>query len=200
MLQRDVQRFAGCFSRADVLPVRASYGTVARHLDHHAQARMLGMAGVTDNSIDAGSDRDFIVEFCAATATTIMHLARFAAGVIGWPLAEADRRLAEWIRHEADHLYGHPQALLRLMAGMPLMASHPTGDTIAPLADAAKSVRICLGICVRIVNGLLFDSGAPAADEQRQFDRVSTLIEQNRTLAGDLRDAITGGAMEVCAS
>jgi hypothetical protein len=120
------------------------------------------MAGVADNSIDAGSDRDFVVEFCAAAATTMLHLARFAAGLMAWPLVESDRNMAAWIRHAADQLYSHPQAILQLMAALPLTTSHPAQDTMCPLVDAADTALICLKISAQLLDALHVDAGTPA--------------------------------------
>ncbi|HWE63189.1 MAG TPA: argininosuccinate lyase, partial [Chloroflexota bacterium] len=141
MLQRDVQRFAGCFSRADVLPLGSgALAGVPYPVDRLWLAAELGMAGVAQNSIDAVSDRDFAIEFSACAATTMMHLSRFAEETVLWCSAEfgffelddsfatgssimpqkKNPDMAELIRGKTGRVYGDLQALLTLMKGLPL--------------------------------------------------------------------------------
>src|SRR6266446_5295160 len=89
MLERDAGRFADCSKRANVCPLGS--GAIAGStlkLDRAYVAKLLGFAGVTQNSMDAVSDRDFIVEFHAAAALTGAHLSRLAEDVILWSSAE----------------------------------------------------------------------------------------------------------------
>ena len=89
MLQRDVQRFASCCARADVLPLGSgALAGVPYPVDRAWLAEDLGMAAVAQNSIDAVADRDFAIEYCSAAAMTMMHLSRFAEEVVLWCSSE----------------------------------------------------------------------------------------------------------------
>src|SRR4030042_233608 len=75
MLQRDVERFQGCLERTDVLPLGSgALAGVPYPIDREFVARELGFSRISQNSLDAVSDRDFIVEFQASAAMAMMHL------------------------------------------------------------------------------------------------------------------------------
>jgi len=89
MLQRDRERFADCARRADVMPLgAAALAGTAFPIDREALARDLGFAAVSPNSLDAVSDRDYVLEYLSAAATTGMHLSRLAADLTLWATAE----------------------------------------------------------------------------------------------------------------
>src|SRR5207245_466119 len=89
MLQRDRERFADCGRRVDVMPLgAAALAGTAFPVDREALARELGFASVTLNSLDAVSDRDYVLEYLAAAAVAGMHLSRLAADLSLWATAE----------------------------------------------------------------------------------------------------------------
>ena len=175
MLQRDVQRFAGCFSRADVLPLGSgALAGVPYPVDRGWLAAELGMAGVAQNSIDAVADRDFAIEFCAAAATSMMHLSRFAEEVVLWCSAEfgfweledgfatgssimpqkKNPDVAELIRGRTGRVYGDVQALLTLMKGLPLAYNRDMQEDKTPLFDARDTLLACLEAAAGLVRAL----------------------------------------------
>ncbi len=156
MLQRDRERMAGCAARADRLPLgAAALAGTAFPIDREALARDLGFAGVTPNSLDAVSDRDYILEYLAAAAIAGMHLSRLAADLTLWATAEfgfvefADAfatgssimpqkknpDVAELIRGKSGRLYGSLVAVLTTMKGLPL--SYNSGEHYATATDLA---------------------------------------------------------------
>lgn len=175
MLQRDVQRLAGCFTRADVLPLGSgALAGVPYPVDRAWVAAELGMAGVAHNSIDAVADRDFAIEFCAAAATTMMHLSRFAEEVVLWCSAEfafwelddsfatgssimpqkKNPDVAELIRGKTGRVYGDLQALLTLMKGLPLAYNRDMQEDKTPLFDARDTLLACLEACAGLTRAL----------------------------------------------
>jgi argininosuccinate lyase len=175
MLQRDVQRFAGCFTRADVLPLGSgALAGVPYPVDRQWLAAELGMAGVAQNSIDAVADRDFAIEFCAAAATAMMHLSRFAEETVLWCSSEfafwdlddsfatgssimpqkKNPDVAELIRGKTGRVYGDLQALLTLMKGLPLAYNRDMQEDKVPLFDAADTLAACLEACTGLVRAL----------------------------------------------
>ena len=83
MFQRDKERFHDCFKRVDVLPLGSgALAGVAHAIDRDFVARELGFSKVSTNSLDAVSDRDFVIEFEATAALTMMHLSRLAEEII----------------------------------------------------------------------------------------------------------------------
>jgi argininosuccinate lyase len=89
MMQRDVERFQDCFKRTDVLPLGSgALAGVAYLVDRDFVAKQLGFSTISKNSIDAVSDRDFMIEYEAAAAMSAMHLSRLAEEIILWSSAE----------------------------------------------------------------------------------------------------------------
>ncbi len=175
MLQRDVQRFAGCCSRADVLPLGSgALAGVPYPVDRAWLAGELRMAGVAQNSIDAVADRDFAIEFCGAAAMTMMHLSRFAEETVLWCSAEfgfwdlddsfatgssimpqkKNPDVAELIRGKTGRVYGDLHALLTLMKGLPLAYNRDMQEDKPPLFDAVDTLSACLEACASLVRAL----------------------------------------------
>lgn len=167
MFGRDIGRLEDCYRRADVLPLGAGAlaGTVFP-LDREFVARELDFGRITENSLDAVSDRDFIIEFCAAAALIMMHLSRFCAEIILWSTAEfafievddayatgssimpqkKNPDMAELIRGKAGRVYGCLQAALTMMKGLPLAYNKDMQEDKEILFDAVDTVKKCLAV------------------------------------------------------
>jgi argininosuccinate lyase len=175
MLQRDVQRFAGCYGRADVLPLGSgALAGVPYPVDRAWLAAELGMAGVAQNSIDAVADRDFAIEFCGAAATAMMHLSRFAEETVLWCSSEfgfwdlddsfatgssimpqkKNPDVAELIRGKTGRVYGDLMGLLTIMKGLPLAYNRDMQEDKVPLFDAVDTLQACLEACAGLVRAL----------------------------------------------
>ena len=141
MLQRDIGRFGDCLVRTDVLPLGSgALAGVAYDIDREFVAKELGFSQVSQNSMDAVSDRDFVLEYEAAASICMMHLSRLAEEIILWSSAEFDfieldeayatgssimpqkknPDVAELARGKAGRVYGSLMALLTAMKGLPL--------------------------------------------------------------------------------
>ncbi|MDD5038172.1 MAG: argininosuccinate lyase, partial [Dehalococcoidales bacterium] len=141
MLQRDVDRFNDCLKRTDVMPLGSgALAGVAYNIDRKFLARELGFSQLSRNSIDAVSDRDFILEYEAAASICMMHLSRLAEEIILWSSTEFDfvelddsyttgssimpqkknPDVAELVRGKTGRVYGKLMALLATMKALPL--------------------------------------------------------------------------------
>ncbi|OGO23660.1 MAG: argininosuccinate lyase [Chloroflexi bacterium RBG_16_51_9] len=141
MLQRDTDRFIDCLERTDVLPLGSgALAGVAYDTDREFLAKELGFSQISRNSMDAVSDRDFIIEYEAAASICVMHLSRLAEEMILWSSAEFDfielddayttgssimpqkknPDIAELVRGKTGRIYGNLMALLTTMKGLPL--------------------------------------------------------------------------------
>jgi argininosuccinate lyase len=178
MLERDAQRFAGCADRANVCPLGS--GAIAGStlpLDREHAARLLGFVDargrprVTQNSMDAVSDRDFAVEFCAAGALVAVHLSRLAEDLILWSSSEfnfirmgdayttgsslmpqkRNPDIAELTRGKSGRVIGNLVALLTLLKGLPMTYHRDLQEDKERLFDTADTVRACL----RLTAGML---------------------------------------------
>jgi argininosuccinate lyase len=171
MLARDHERLADCFKRTNVCPLGS--GAIAGStlpLDREFVARRLGFVDakgrpqLTRNSMDAVSDRDFVVEFCAAAALLGVHLSRLAEDVILWASAEfgfikiADAYttgsslmpqkknpdVAELTRGKSARVIGNLVALLTLLKGLPMTYNRDLQEDKQRLFDSADTVRACV--------------------------------------------------------
>jgi argininosuccinate lyase len=179
MLDRDVGRFAACRARADVLPLGSgALAGAAFAIDREALARDLGFARVSDNSLDAVSDRDYLVEFLAAAAIAGMHFSRLAADLTLWSTAEfgfvefADAfatgssmmpqkknpDVAELIRGKAGRLYGNLTALLTTMKGLPLAYNSDLQEDKEPFFDSVDTLEAITGVVPPLLRSLTFDA------------------------------------------
>jgi len=141
MLQRDIDRFTDCLKRTDVMPLGSgALAGVTYNIDREFLARELGFSQISQNSMDAVSDRDFVVEYEAAASLCMMHLSRLAEEIILWSSAEFDfieldeayatgssimpqkknPDVAELVRGKTGRVYGKLMALLVTMKGLPL--------------------------------------------------------------------------------
>lgn len=141
MLERDVERFRSSLHRTDVLPLGSgALAGVPYPVDRDFLAAELGFAGISRNSIDAVSDRDFVIEYEAAASMAMMHLSRFGEELVVWSTAEfgfvdldeafttgssimpqkKNPDVAELVRGKTGRTYGNLLAMLTVMKGLPL--------------------------------------------------------------------------------
>ena len=167
MLERDHGRLADAWRRADLLPLGAgALAGSAYPVDRQVMARELGFAGVTPNSLDTVSDRDFLLEAMAALAILMMHLSRFCEDLIIWSsrefgfveLADAfstgssmmpqkkNPDSLELVRGKTGRVYGDLFSLLTTMKGIPLTYAKDMQEDKEPLFDAFESVQDCLEV------------------------------------------------------
>lgn len=172
MLERDRERFADCLKRADVLPLGSgALAGVPYPIDRDFLARELGFSQISTNSMDAVSDRDFVVEFLAASAMAMAHLSRLAEDIILWASAEfgfvelgtdyatgssimpqkRNPDAAELVRGKAGRVFGHLVAMLTTLKGLPLTYNKDLQEDKEALFDAADTLLACLEVSAGMV-------------------------------------------------
>ena len=180
MLERDRGRLADCARRADRSPLGAgALAGAGFALDREATAADLGFAGVTANSLDAVSDRDFAVEFLAAAALAMVHLSRLAEELVWWSnpafgwvtLADAHATGSsmmpnkknpdpcELIRARTARVAGHLSTMLGVLKGLPLAYQRDLQEDKGPLFDGAAVLGSSLRVMTAVMLGLAFDPG-----------------------------------------
>jgi argininosuccinate lyase len=198
MLQRDRDRFAACASRADALPLgAAALAGAAFPIDREALAHDLGFAGVAPNSLDAVSDRDYVLDYLAAAAITGMHLSRLAADLVLWATAEfgfvefADAfatgssimpqkknpDVAELIRGKSGRLYGNLMTVLTIMKGLPLAYNSDMQEDKEAFFDSVDTLAAIGGVLPPMLASLTF-----------RTDRMRAAAGENFATATDLAD------------
>ena len=176
---RDRSRLLDTRKRVNVLPLgsAALAGTVYP-IDRHFVAAELGFDAVSENSLDAVSDRDFAIEFVAACSLTMVHLSRWSEELILWcsPLfgfvALPDRfttgssimpqkknpDVPELVRGKTGRVIGDLNALLVLMKGQPLAYNRDNQEDKPPLFDAHDTVSACLRVFAAMLPNLAVDA------------------------------------------
>ena len=211
MLERDCERLWDGFDRLNICPLGA--GALAGStlpLDRAFVARQLGFVGLdgkprlTQNSMDAVSDRDFVVEFCAAAALLGVHLSRLAEDLVLWASAEFDfikiadayttgsslmpqkknPDIAELTRGKSARVIGNLVSLLTLLKGLPMTYNRDLQEDKERLFDTADTVRAC----VRLMAAMLRNTKVNA----RACDAA---VSDPTLLATDLADYLVRKGM-----
>ncbi|MFC1933776.1 argininosuccinate lyase [Chloroflexota bacterium] len=198
MLQRDTDRFNDCLKRTDVMPLGSgAIAGVAYAIDREFLARELGFSQISQNSIDAVSDRDFIVEYESAASICMMHLSRLAEEIILWSSAEFDfieldeayatgssimpqkknPDVAELARGKTGRVYGHLMALLSTMKALPLSYNRDMQEDKEGFFDTIDTLLSTLEVFSGMLKTLLVK-----AENTRQA------VKQGYILATDLAD------------
>ena len=188
MLQRDAGRLQAAYSRADVLPLGAGALAGSSHaLDREYVARLLGFNGVTRNSLDAVSDRDFLVEHLFVLSTIAAHLSRLAEELVLWSTAEfgflaldesfttgsslmpqkRNPDVAELLRGKTGRVYGALLGLLVTVKGLPLSYNRDLQEDKGPYFEAVEVVHDGLALASAMLVGATWriDRMAAAADD-----------------------------------
>jgi len=175
MFGRDWERFDDSLKRINVMPLGsgALAGTTFP-IDRAFVAKLLGFPRISKNSIDAVSDRDFLLEFLAASAILFVHLSRLADELVLWSSREfafielpdgyctgssmmpqkKNPDVPELIRGKSGRVFGHLQALLTILKGLPLAYNRDLQEDKVPLFDTADTVKASVGIMGEIVAGM----------------------------------------------
>ena len=198
MSRRDAERFADCRRRTNRLPLgAAALAGTSYPIDRESVAKELGFDEVCRNSLDAVSDRDFAIEFCAASALLMTHLSRLSEELILWMnprlgfIALADRfctgssimpqkknpDVPELVRGKTGRVNGHLVALLTLMKGQPLAYNKDNQEDKEPLFDTADTVIDTLRIYTDMIGGL-----------RVKLDNLRAALAQGHATATDLAD------------
>ena len=175
MFGRDAERLADCRKRVNRLPLgAAALAGTSFPIDRERVARSLGFDEVCRNSLDAVSDRDFAIEFCAAAALIMTHISRLSEELVLWMSPRvgfidlADRfctgssimpqkknpDVPELARGKTGRVNGHLIALLTLMKGQPLAYNKDNQEDKEGLFDSADTIRDTLTIFVDMVPGI----------------------------------------------
>ena len=172
MFDRDRERFSDALKRINVLPLGsgALAGTTFP-IDREYVAKLLGFPRVSTNSIDAVSDRDFLIEFVSAAAIVFVHLSRLSEELVLWSSQEfgfielpdayatgssmmpqkKNPDVPELIRGKSGRIFGHLQALLTILKGLPLAYNRDLQEDKVPLFDTVDTVKSSVRLMAEII-------------------------------------------------
>ena len=178
MFARDRERLDEVYARVNVMPLgSAALAGTSFEIDRNAVAKSLGFDGVSTNSLDAVSDRDFAVEFVGASSLVMVHLSRLAEDLVIYcsnefgfvELSDAvssgsslmpqkkNPDSLELIRGKASRVFGHHAALLATMKGLPLAYNKDMQEDKEAVFDTVDTVRICLKVAAIVLANLTVD-------------------------------------------
>jgi argininosuccinate lyase len=210
MLERDAERLAQTRARLNVLPLgAAALAGTTYPIDRAAVARQLGFDGLCRNSLDAVSDRDFAIEFCAAAALAMVHLSRLAEELVLWVsprfdfIALPDRfttgssimpqkrnpDVPELARGKTGRVVGSLVALLTLVKGQPLAYNKDNQEDKEPLFDAVDTLRDTLHAFAELVPGIVVHPAAMRRAAQQGFATATDLADYLTRKGLPFRDA-----------
>jgi len=190
MFQRDVERFNDCLKRTDVLPLGSgALAGVAYDTDREFLARELGFSRVSQNSMDAVSDRDFLLEYEAAASICMMHISRLAEEIVLWSSAEfnfielddayatgssimpqkKNPDVAELARGKTGRVYGNLMALLTTMKSLPLAYNRDLQEDKEAFFDTVGTLLATLEVFAGMVSTLQIDTGNAARAVERGY-------------------------------
>ena len=202
MFRRDVARFRDCYRRADVLPLGSgALAGVPYPTDREFLAKELGFPAITANSMDAVSDRDFLLEYQSAASICMMHLSRLSEEIVIWSSREfgfirlsdefttgssimpqkRNPDFAELARGKTGRVYGHLMALLTIMKGLPLTYNRDLQEDKEGFFDTVDTLLATLGVFRGMLAGLTLN-----------VEQVTRLAGESYMLATDLADYLVG--------
>jgi len=198
MLERDHGRLADTLKRADISPLGAgAMAGTTFPIDREFTAQELGFAAVYPNSMDAVSDRDFILEFLAAAAICQMHLSRLAEEMVNWASTEfgfiemddaystgssimpqkKNPDVAEIVRGKTGRIYGDLIALLTVLKGIPLTYHSDLQEDKERLFDAVDTLKACLRVATGMVATVRFNGERMARAVRQDFSNATDLAD-----------------------
>ena len=210
MFGRDAARLTDCRRRVNALPLgAAALAGTSFPIDRERVARTLGFDDVCRNSLDAVSDRDFAIEFCAACALIMTHISRLSEELVLWMSPRvgfidlADRfctgssimpqkknpDVPELARGKTGRVNGNLVALLTLMKGQPLAYNKDNQEDKEGLFDTADTVRDTLTIFIDLVGGIQVKADAMRAAALQGFATATDLADYLVKRGVPFRDA-----------
>jgi argininosuccinate lyase len=205
MFQRDKERFQDCRGRTDVMPLGSgALAGVPYSIDREFVARELGFSKVSTNSLDAVSDRDFVIEYEAAAAIAMMHLSRLAEELILWSsnefgfieIGEAfttgssimpqkkNPDVAELARGKTGRVYGHLMGILTIMKSLPLAYNRDMQEDKEGLFDSVDTLHSSLEVFAGMVKTVKINA-----------ERIAQAMKTDYILATDLADYLVKKGM-----
>ncbi len=222
MAQRDYQRLEDVLQRVNVCPLGAGAlaGTTFA-IDRHYTAELLGFAEVSRNSLDSVSDRDFAVEFLSASSLIMVHLSRLAEELILWSSQEfqfvqlSDRistgssimpqkknpDVPELVRGKTGRVFGHLQALLTVLKGLPLAYNKDLQEDKEAIFDTVSTVQACLdAMTITLAEGISFQTANLEQAVHRDFANATDVADYLAQKGVPFREAyqLVGKLVKTC--
>ena len=198
MFQRDIQRLQDASKRMNFSPLGScALAGTTYPTNRSMVAQALGFDGITSNSIDGVSDRDFCVEILSALSVIMMHLSRFSEEIILWcswefRFVELDDSyttgssimpqkknpdMAELVRGKTGRVYGNLIATLTMLKGLPLAYNKDMQEDKEAIFDGVDTVKQCLKVFIPMIDTMKTQKQAMYAAAQKGFINATDLAD-----------------------
>ncbi|EMG26759.1 argininosuccinate lyase [Listeria fleischmannii] len=198
MFSRDALRFEENLVRIDFSPLgAAALAGTTFPIDRQYSAELLGLKQVYENSLDAVSDRDYIIEFLSHSSILMMHLSRFCEELILWTSHEfqfilltdafstgssimpqkKNPDMAELIRGKTGRVYGHLFSLLTVMKGLPLAYNKDFQEDKEGMFDTVETVSKCLAIFTGMIDTMKVNQQTMQKATEKDFSNATELAD-----------------------
>jgi argininosuccinate lyase len=198
MFERDKGRMQDLFKRIDVLPLgSAALAGTSFPIDREYVASQLGFSEISENSLDAVSDRDFILEFLSVSAILMMHLSRLGEELVLWSSQEFDfielddsfctgssimpqkknPDAAELIRGKTGRVYGNLINLLTMMKSLPLAYNHDMQEDKEPLFDTVSTLETSLFLMSKMIETMQINKEKMEKNTKGDFSTATELAD-----------------------
>lgn len=221
MLKRDFDRFKGVYERCDIMPLGAgALAGTTFPIDRSFVARQLNFEAVYSNSLDAVSDRDYIMEFLSAASILMAHLSRLSEETILWCSREfffielddahctgssmmpqkKNPDVSELVRGKTGRVMGHLMAMLTTVKGLPLAYNKDLQEDKEGIFDAIDTIKFSLAVYARIMRGMKVRRDvmrrAVAEDFSNATDLADYLVKKGMPFRQ--AHAVSGRAVHYC--
>ncbi|WP_301426305.1 argininosuccinate lyase [Carnobacterium sp.] len=198
MFKRDLERYQESFKRIDCSPLgAAALAGTTFPIDRLETAEQLGFNSIYSNSLDAVSDRDYIIEFLSNSSIVMMHLSRFCEEIILWTSHEyqfvsltdtystgssimpqkKNPDMAELIRGKTGRVYGNLFSLLTIMKGLPLAYNKDLQEDKEGMFDTVKTTKECLKVFSGMLEGMVINEEKMSEATTQDFSNATELAD-----------------------
>jgi argininosuccinate lyase len=198
MFKRDSARLEDCLKRVNIMPLGAgALAGTTFPIDREFVAEQLGFAGITRNSLDSVSDRDFALEFLSVSSILMMHLSRFSEELILWSTSEfkfielsdsfctgssimpqkKNPDVPELVRGKTGRVYGNLISLLTVMKSLPLAYNKDMQEDKEPLFDTIDTVKGCLKVFAEMIREMRIYESAMLAAAGKGFSTATDVAD-----------------------
>ncbi len=221
MLERDYERLEDCLKRINSLPLgAAALAGTTYPIDRKLTAKLLNFDRVCENSLDAVSDRDFVIEFNAFASILMMHLSRFSEEIILWVSAQfkfielsdsfctgssimpqkKNPDVPELVRGKTARVYGSLMAMLTLMKSQPLAYNKDNQEDKEPLFDTVKTLNDCLFVFAKMIPEIKVNKNVMLQSAKLGFTTATDLADYLVKKGVAFRDAheVVGKVVAYC--
>jgi argininosuccinate lyase len=221
MLERDFARYQDSLKRVNISPLGAgALAGTTFPIDRHYSAELLGFDGIYENSLDAVSDRDFILEFLGSSSILMMHLSRLCEEIILWSSQEfnfielddtfatgssimpqkKNPDMAELIRGKTGRVYGSLFSLLTILKGLPLAYNKDMQEDKEGMFDCVTTVKGSLKIFTGMIESMTVNKETMEKATYSDFSNATELADYLATKGMPFRDAheVVGKLVLVC--